>query len=214
MTTVEYQVGASSDDADQTFLGAAVILTSAPLISLDKLDEWHGHRWTGVTIPSGATIDTAYIDLNIINTVQDEPDVTIDFEDSSTPGTFTTGVNDISGRTGTTATVAWDDANYGIASNNTWLTSIKTPPEIKTIIQELVDSYDYSSGLAMVARFEGQDDVGDRDLRPNSYDGSTSWGAKLHIEYTAAGGGRTTKNTDPYGLGLAIGVSRTFKVHG
>lgn len=26
--------------------------------------------------------------------------------------------------------------------------------------------------------------------------------------------GRTTKNTDPYGLGMAIGISRTFKVHG
>lgn len=30
----------------------------------------------------------------------------------------------------------------------------------------------------------------------------------------AAAGGRTTKNTDPYGLGIALGVSRTFKVHG
>ena len=30
----------------------------------------------------------------------------------------------------------------------------------------------------------------------------------------APAAGRTTHNTDPYGLGMAVGVSRTFKVHG
>jgi hypothetical protein len=34
----------------------------------------------------------------------------------------------------------------------------------------------------------------------------------IEILEAAANGGRTTKNTDPYGLGIASGVSRTFKV--
>jgi hypothetical protein len=47
--------------------------------------------------------------------------------------------------------------------------------------------------------------------------GSSGAWAMCAVELLAAAGGpagRTTKNTDPYGLGIASGVSRTFKVHG
>jgi hypothetical protein len=44
---------------------------------------------------------------------------------------------------------------------------------------------------------------------------SNRWAAvAVELKAAAGNGGRTTKNTDPYGLGVASGVSRTFKVHG
>lgn len=55
-----------------------------------------------------------------------------------------------------------------------------------------------ASGSAGVQAFENE-----QDLRLDDFEADD-----------LAGGGRTTKNTDPYGLGIALGVSRTFKVPG
>ncbi len=183
--TVDYQVGASSDDAYEGSSSLMNLTDVQPVV--DDVDEWFGFRWTGVTLDDGSTIDVAWVDLTIKNPNQDEPNVIIDFEDASAPGTFTTTSGDISGRTGTTTTVAWDDSNYGITSNNQFLTAIKTPPELKTIIQELEDSYDYSSGSSMVCRMEGLG-PNTRDLQIRTYDHDTSMAAKLHIEFTVGGG--------------------------
>ena len=183
--SVNYQVGASSDDAWQS-AGSTMNLTDTDHVT-DAVDEWLGSRWTGVTLDDGATIDVVWVDVAIKNLNQDEPNVTIDFEDASAPGTFTTANNNISGRTGTTATVLWDDPNYGINASWQFTSDIKTPPELKTIIQELVDSYDYSLGSSMVCRMEALG-PNSRDLQTRTYDGDTAKAAKLHIQFTAPGG--------------------------
>ncbi len=198
--TVDYQVGASSDDAWES-TGGTMNLTATDH-NTDAANEWSGFRWTGVTIDNGSVIDVAWVDLAIKNLNQDEPNVTIDFEDASAPGTFTTTSSDISNRTGTTATLTWDDSDYGITGTWQFTSDIKTPPELKTIIQELEDSYDYNAGSSMVCRMKG---IGPttRDLQYRTYDGDTSKAAKLHIEFTAGG---TTFNQSVAGTLTSAGV--------
>ncbi len=184
--TVDYQVGASLDDA-QEFSNSTVQTTSTDH-NPDGADEHLGLRWTAVTIDDGATIDVVWVDLAVKNLNQDEPNVVIDSEDASAPFAFTTGTNDITNRTFTTVTVAWDDSNYGITGNWQFTNDITTPPELITIIQQLLASYDYSSGSSMVCRMEALGPT-TRDLQVRTYDGDTTKAAKLHIQFTAPAGG-------------------------
>jgi hypothetical protein len=183
MTTVEYQVGASSDDAEETQSSGSVNLTRNYHAFGDYVDPVDiGLRFTGVTIPAGATIDTAYI-IFVADADDSGTNLYTDWwgEDGASPSTFTTGTNDISGRTPTTASVAWDGPE-------TWSTGNPyNSPELKTIIQELVDSYDYSSGAPIV--LFNIYDSGNGERLAVAYDQTPGDAPTLHIEYTEAGGG-------------------------
>ena len=56
MPTVDYQVGASLDDGRELATGASN--TNDASFNVDQANEWVGVRFTGVTIPAGATIDS------------------------------------------------------------------------------------------------------------------------------------------------------------
>ena len=180
-TAANFQVSASSDDAFQDGGGVAADIVGASVRWNKNTVEDNfrgGCRWTGVTIPSGATIITATMDLYFYNADVDDMKCTLYAEDSSAPAAFSTAIDDLD-RTFTTAGVLWDEANIGIG----WATS----PELKTIIQELVDSYDYSSGLAIAII---SDDSENSDVAgwTKSYDAVSDLAAKLHIEFSEGGG--------------------------
>lgn len=184
--TVDYQVGASNGDSNQTSAGTCN--TTSAGTAIDHRDEWHAYYWSGVTLPNTCTIDAATVDVVCDHPNYDEPDLEIRFEDNATPGALTTGANNISGRTYTTAVTYLDNANLG-ASGGEFISTLITLPELKTIIQELVDSYDYSSGAVMVCAMRGAVGiVATRDFANGTYDGDSAQGAKLHIEYTTGGG--------------------------
>jgi type IV pilus assembly protein PilY1 len=183
MATIDYQVGASADDAEETAAGACA-LTNDPLLNVDGTGEWNGWRFTGVTIPNGATIDVAYLTLYAPSSTLDDPDWTIYAHDNATPGAFTTDANNLSGRTRTTAAVDWASADLGAPG---WFNT----SSIVSIIQELMGSYSYASGAAMAFLATSRANDGDRDCRIRSWDYSSdsSFAGKLHIEYTPAAAG-------------------------
>jgi hypothetical protein len=200
MPTLDYTVGASSDDAHE--FGGTVTINSATLGTIDATTEYAGLRWTGVTIPDGATIDVAYIRLSVPNASFDEPLITIRFENTDSPATFSATNNNINTRTMTTASVLWDNADLGASGSEQYFNS----PSIVSLIEELMAARSYASGRAMVCRLNGGADS-TRDLQFTAYDGNPSWAAMLHIEYTeGGGGGRTTTNTRSAPLGVKIGM--------
>lgn len=138
-----------------------------------------GVRMPNVVVPQGATIAHAY--LRFI--AQDDytagtHDCTITGEDADNAAQFTpgTGNANISGRTPTTATVAW-----GIPAIY-WRDLVSTP-DIAAIVQEIVDRGGWASGNAMSFKFTGSD----TDLR--NFQSAAAFpyglGVALHIEYTA-----------------------------
>jgi hypothetical protein len=209
MPTLDYQVGDNADDAREASDGSVGLANES---IVDATNEYYGHRWTGVTIPAGATIVTAWIDIWVMADTVDEPDHTIYFEDSAAPAAFTTGANDISSRTPTTATAALSSADLGVSASGNWIADVQSMPfpELKTIIQELVDSYDYSAGAPMVAIIQGGA-TGTRDLRRMDYSTDSTKGAKLHIEYTEGGGGTVTTLTAEAGSFSVNGQVTTFQ---
>jgi hypothetical protein len=178
--TIEPQVGASNHDAVEESDGT-VSLTYPRVTMGNKSGYIHsGMYFGGVTIPSSPTITTAYIIY--VADLTDEEDFENDIygQDSGTPSVFTTSGDNISTRSRTTALVQCDASDAG-----SW-TAEQTyySPEIKTIIQELVDTYDYTSGASMVLMNIWQSGTGDRSAK--AYDESTSLCPKLHIEYTTS----------------------------
>ena len=176
--TVDYQVGASANDGfydiDYSYFYSADELRYG---SASANFRYVGFaRFTGVTIPVGATITTANLQFLIYSAYGSHPLLDIYFEDAANPGAITDAA-DGEGCTRTTATVQ----STPNTTSGWWTTS-----DISSIIQELVNSYSFASGAAMQAivrppAISGSNQYG--KARAYDYTGNVS-GPKLHIEYT------------------------------
>jgi len=110
-----------------------------------------GLRFQNVDIPKGVTITSASITFQAAQAdAAEATNLTIYGEDSSDPAAFTTAVNDISNRTKTSQNVAWN-------SIPSWDTQGEThnTPELKTIVQHLVNRADWCAGDDMAFILEG-----------------------------------------------------------
>ena len=156
-------------------------------------------RFLNVTIPQGATIDTAYLTLHADDTKSSTTVNSrirgVDADDAAMSTTTGGGAGSFENPPFTSAVVDWD--NIAAWTNDTDYNS----PEIKTIIQEIVDRGGWSSGNAMVIQWDDIDNrstqVGTVIRTAASRDNGGAYGiancAKLHIEYTASAGGTTAK---------------------
>lgn len=176
MVTLDYQVATGADDGywsgSSTFNNATVYLT---------LGGSSGNtrnifcRWAGVTIPAGAKITSAYVSFRFYGSSGTPPECTLYFEDAANPSAVSSA-SDGNGRVKTTANI---DVT-GPTSGEWWDTD-----SIVSIIQELVDSYDYGAGSAMQMiilghpRYYYSEQSAYEDGNP---DGLRA--PKLHIEYT------------------------------
>lgn len=192
MATIDVQVSASSDDAIEAGGGSPSITGTQMYFGATPSGTMRGGaRFTGITIPSGATIDVAYISAYIYSTSNDDINCTIYAEDTASPGTFTTTNGDVDGRTLTTAGVTWTASDVLGGGAAAW----KDSPSIVSVIEELMASYtSYSSGsiviLVQSAVSQAESGIG----RTYDQTGNT-YGMKLHIEYTEASGGVSVEPT-------------------
>lgn len=183
MVTVEYQIGHSDNDGLLYSYNNQFIKTYASEIWGENSNNWIYScfmRWTGVTIPAGATITAAYISFYHNNTVGSPATCEIYFEKAANPEAVTSYSN----FTGRTKTTAYTNISSG---SGTWWNS----DSIVSIIQELVNAYDYSSGAAMQAFVVGANaGAGNNYYTAYGYDSDPAKAPILHIEYTetAAGG--------------------------
>lgn len=182
MVTVEYQVGASDDDALLYSYSSQILKTYQYEIWGEDSANWiytSFMRWAGVTIPAGATITAAYISFYHYDQAGSPATCKIYFAKAANPAAVSS-YSDYTSRAKTTAYV-----NIGTGSGTWW-----NSDSLVSIIQELVDAYDYSSGAAMLAFVVGANaGSGNNYYRAYGYDGDSAKAPKLHIEYTEAAGG-------------------------
>ena len=196
-TILDLIVTASSDDCDVSWDGSAWVLS---LVALSQRVGYTndtnyklggGMRFLNVTIPKYAIIDTAYLTLRAYATrTGTTVNSKIKGEAADNPVTFS-DLPDYQGRAKTTAAVNWN-------SIPAWTLDIDyNSPEIKTIIQEIVNRAGWASGNALVIFWDDHDDLSSHATgcrrQGYSYDTSTTYCARLHIEYTPppAGGARS-----------------------
>jgi len=172
MATWSGTVGTSADDAAQA-PDTSVSLTGT-VMNANSPSQGAGMRWQNVTIPQGATINSATLTINVVNTSFDDPDVNIWGQAADNAAAFAATNNNISSRTSTTATVTWTASSIGSGAKNA--------PELKPVIQEITDRAGWTSGNALVLIVWGRS--GASLLRWNQYDNG-SGAASLSIDYTA-----------------------------
>jgi len=139
-------------------------------------------RFSSVTIPQGATINTATFSYTAQDTDATTDNVAVYAEDvDSSPAITTTGDEEPKDKGGrvTSASVNWTLPNQTINISY-------TSPEIKTVIQEIVDRAGWSSGnsLSLVIKNNGATENHNAKNNPGE-----SW---MYVTYTTGGGSTST----------------------
>lgn len=190
------QVAQQSDDVEEVSTGGTPDIASSDyeVVVDGATTQQLGFRFQNVTIPNGYTIQAAYLRL-----VGDESqsagteNVDIYGEAADNSSTFSTAANNLTGRTKTTAKVDWDALAGSVPG------TLVTSPDIKTVVQEIVNRAGWSSGNAMSVILAPGGSNATRTYE--SYDGQFYSSAMLHIEYTAPAAGGTTHFLTLLGVG-------------
>ena len=171
----DYQVAQGSDDAEEAVSSGNMSLTSSDLelISDGSTAQLVGIRFQAVEIPQGATITNAFIEFETDETNSGATSVTIQGEDVDDAPTFTTGNSNISNRTRTTASVAWNSIPAWNTTSERHVT-----PDLTAIVQEIVDRGGWSPGNDMVFIITGS---GERTAE--SFNGESANSPILRVEF-------------------------------
>lgn len=177
--SIEVRVGASSDDAEERSSGQ-ISLTSSDLelvVDGSKGAQTVGMRFVGIDVPQGATVTSAWVQLQTDETDSVATDLLIRGEAVDNAATFTNTSFNISGRSTTTVAIPWTPPAWdsvGEAGPN------QQTPNIAAIIQEIVDRPGWAAGSSVVLIVTGS---GARVAE--SYNGQQAAAPLLHLEFSA-----------------------------
>jgi hypothetical protein len=207
-TTVTSRVAASTDDA-YTLSGGTIDSTAGTVyvgLYYGASAAVGGFRFLGITIPQGATINSASVSGRQVYSVGEAQDssgtvtVRIKGELATSPVTFSTYA-DFTARTQTTAqSAAWTIPNG--QPNNTPFTSVSCV----TVIQEIVNQGGWASGNPLVLFLNNDGSTQHRRIRSWNDDAANC--LLLTIDYTV-GGGQPAASTEYIrgGVTLRSGVT-------
>ncbi|MGB3464660.1 MAG: Ig-like domain-containing protein, partial [Cyclobacteriaceae bacterium] len=183
------RISSGADDVEESANGNIYTNSSDLELVADgsKGNQIVGLRFTGLSIPKGATIDRAYIQFTTDEKNSGNTNLMIRGHDTDNASAFSTSKNNVSGRTRTSSSVNWSSTPWtsiGQSGSN------QRTPEIKNIVQEIVDRSGWSSGNSMAVIISGS---GERTAE--AYEGSSNTAPLLHVAYSI--GGNSSSNTLP-----------------
>jgi type IV pilus assembly protein PilY1 len=176
---LSFPVITGQDDAEEGVAAGSVLYhTHSDLdlggFSVNANDCIVGIRIQNLQIPQGATILNAYFRFNANSSESTTSNFLIEGEASDNAVPFATVADDLKGRTGTTATVAWNNV-LDWTNGQFYVT-----PDITSIVQEIVNRPGWTSGNSMVFRITGSGTTGNkRDIR--SFNADSSRAPTLHV---------------------------------
>ena len=178
MTTVNYQVGASTDDARERQDDVSFSATATDcyfIADTTAATRWQsGFRFTNVQIPKGAVISSATIEGYIKSSYWDDPNVAIACHDVDDSSTFTS-IADVHNRVRTSAGITWSGTGVG--------TGWQTSTDFDTALQEVIDRSGYSPNNDISVLMTGNN-APTSNAQFYGYDYSSSLAAKLQVTYT------------------------------
>jgi hypothetical protein len=180
---LDIPVAASLDDVEERANGRVWTATSDLDLMTDSdanVQRAVGLRFTGVSVPTGAVIQNAYVQFQTDEVSSDPTSLTVKGEASDNAAPFPagsdpgTGVNfNVTSRPVTTASVGWSPAAWTRVGERGLP---QQTPNLGPVLQELVSRSGWSSGNAVVLVITG---TGRRCAE--SFDGT--FAPVLHIEY-------------------------------
>lgn len=172
-STVTFQVKASADDAEEVG-GQATSLNSTELEMgvFNNNPRQVGVRFTGVTIPKGARIDSAIIKMKAAQSTSASASFTIAGEASDNAAAYASAIDNIKKRVRTQMSTSWQPSAW--TTGSTYATG-----DFKTVLQEIIDRSGWQSGNAAAFVITG---TGIREAV--AFDGTAADAPKLVVTYT------------------------------
>ena len=174
------RVSSGSDDAEERSSGS-VSTTSSDLELVQDPGQGIqsvGMRFTGLDIPQGAAITSAYLQFTADESNNVNPcDLTIYGEASDNAATFAGAANGITARQYTSASVSWSPADWLAVGD---AGAAQQTPDIATLIQEIVNRPGYTASSALVFIIEG---TGARTA--DAFEGGAGLAPQLCVGFTA-----------------------------
>ena len=149
---LEVRVAASSDDAEEGVANSMDLTSSDLELVVEDVIQQVGMRFTGVTIPQGATIADAYVQFQVDETSSGTSALTIEGEAADNALTFSATPSNISLRSRTAAGVAWAPTPWQTVGETG--SNQRTPP-LTAVIQEIVNRSGWTSNNALVLLLTG-----------------------------------------------------------
>lgn len=176
---VSKRISSGNDDVEENKRGGIYRNSSDLELVYDgsrRGNQTVGLRFKNLNIPQGVTILKAYIQFTCDERKSGSTSVVIKGHDVNNSVAFTTSYYNVSSRTKTSASVEWNN----ISAWNTVgaATSKERTPELKSIVQEIVNRRGFTTSSAMTFIITG---TGKRTAE--SYNGSKSKAPLLYIEY-------------------------------
>ena len=174
---LDLEVAASTDDC-YTF-GALIRLDRDSLYFDYATEDMKAYmRFLGVTIPSGATILHAFLEVHAYGRIGQGSKVRILGIKEADTATFSTQA-DADGRAVTDALVNWETVAL---ADNTWFMRFNDGQELKDIIQEIIDQGTWASGNALAIKIYNTTQT--RTMQVDAHDQLAGiYSPRLHIEY-------------------------------
>ena len=174
--TVDVRVDTEADDAEEAPSGDIDKTSSDLELIRDGSDlQTVGIRFNSIGIPQGATITEAYIQFKVDETNSGSTSVTFRGQDAGNAAAFTTSDYNLSSRGQTAASASWQPVAWDTVGE---AGSEHRSPDLSSIIQEIVDRGDWSSGNAIAILVSGS---GERTAE--SYNGDSSGAPLLHVDW-------------------------------
>lgn len=174
------RISVGSDDAEQATSGTMYLTSSDLELVYDSYqsagNQQVGMRFTGLNIPKGATITSAYIQFTCDETTTGATSLQIFAENTDNAATFTTAANNISGRAKTSSSVAWSPASWTTVGQ---ASTAQRTPELATLVQTVVNRTGYAATSAIAIIMTG---TGARIAE--AYEGSATQAPILYVTYT------------------------------
>ena len=170
--SISEDTAASADDSAELNTNADITIARP---NVDGTNDYGGYQFHNITM--SGTIDVSSMTFYVWHQNLDEVYVDFYAEDTLTPAAFISEVSNLSNRTTvTSATVEWSSADLGGVGSY-------TSPDLKSIIQELVDSYTYDGDDTISIIINGKDPTSARDFAHDHWDQSGN-DPHIYIEYT------------------------------
>jgi hypothetical protein len=176
-SVISLAVSSSDDDAEERVSsGGSVSLKSSDLELTEDGTRLQvvGVRFVGVGVPPDATIVSAHLQFTADQTNSEATSLLLQGEASDDASTFLKTNGDVTQRPRTLQTVSWDPAPWANGDSG----PEQRTPELKQVVQEIVDRPGWSAGNAMAFVISGS---GHRIA--DAYDGVPERAPVLEIEY-------------------------------
>ena len=197
--TFEVRMAKGADDVEESSTGSMYINSSDLELVYDGSNQIVGMRFSGVSVPKGATITNAYIQFKVDEATSGFTKVSIQGEAKPNALAFSNTKRNVSTRLRTVNAVSWSPLSWmtrgavGIGQRT---------PNLAPIVQEIISQTGWTAGNSMVIIITGS---GKRVAK--AYEADPAGAPLLHIEYIVAA--TSVINISP----LAVATVPTINIH-